>query len=211
MGAGDGSSSLLPLAPAQAAALAHGIATYGFAAITERMVPARLRAIQKEADGRLADAVFAEQDGALTYRANITGLGPEALAFLCHPATMALLTDFFDDTFVLSGNVSCLTIYREGDHLGPHLDKPAEQCDVTIIVCLSARSPAPDAADTGLVLNVYGTDPVSIAAPRLRIPSREGTVVLGRGSRIWHERPMLRAGETVVAITGCYRRAGSEG
>ena len=46
---------------------------------------------------------------------------------------MQLLSAIFGETFVLTERRSCLTFYNEGDHLGPHVDRPAEECVVTII------------------------------------------------------------------------------
>jgi hypothetical protein len=126
--------------------------------------------------------------------------------FLTDEPVLRLLRDFFGGEHALSEAISCVTFYDGSGHLGAHLDQPAEDCAVTIIVYLDAESPDPAAPDTGLVLAVYGEDRASVGVPRLRIPTRAGTIVLGRGSRIWHERPRLKEGESVVAITGCYRQ-----
>ena len=42
---------------------------------------------------------------------------------------------------------------------------------------------------------------------RLTIPTHTGGIVVGRGSKFWHERPMLEKGEQVAALTGCYSYA----
>src|SRR5262245_34392956 len=41
-------------------------------------------------------------------------------------------------------------------------------------------------------------------SPRAIIPTHAGGIVVGFGSRFWHERPMLDEGERVAALTGCY-------
>ncbi|MQX38098.1 2OG-Fe(II) oxygenase [Roseospira navarrensis] len=195
---------------------ARSVARHGFAPLPGAIAPAMLAALQDEADARLTDAVFAEQTAQqtaqqtedLAYRAHMTGLGPVAGAFLRDDRVRGLLTGLFGGDYVLSEHISCLTRYGPADHLGAHQDSPAEDCAVTIILYLRADSPDPAAPDTGLVLNVYGETRESVArGARLRIPTRPGTLVLGRGSRIWHARPPLKAGESVVAITGCYREA----
>ena len=120
--------------------------------------------------------------------------------------TRDLLYQVFGEHAVLSEGVSCLTYYGEGDHLGPHLDMPAEECSVTIIIYLEATSPAPDAPDTGLILRVYGEDMAAGDEARLTIPTHAGSIVVGRGSKVWHERPKLKTGEWVAAVTGCFAR-----
>jgi hypothetical protein len=45
---------------------------------------------------------------------------------------------------------------------------------------------------------------------RLEIPTITGGLVLGRGSKYWHERPKLQAGEQVIAITGCFGELAAE-
>ena len=182
------------------------VADYGFAALDDRIAPVVLQALRAEAEDRLASALAAEQSCSLSYRASITGLGQRALAFLHDWETRALLTRLFGGEYALTEQWSCLTCYRTGDHLGAHLDEPASDCAVTIIIYLTAQSPDPLAADTGLVLKIYGERPETVGRPRLSVPTRVGTIVHGRGSRIWHERPKLLAGETVVASTGCYRQ-----
>lgn len=204
-----------PMDSARRDQLRHSVATFGFAAFVDAVEPAMLEALRAEARLGAGASVQAERsaDGLTrsdgeppAYRARITGLGPEARRFLTDPTVLGLLRDYFGGEHVLSEGISCLTFYDSAGHLGPHLDRPAEDCAVTIIVYLEAVSPDPSAPDTGLVLVVYGETEASIGVPRLRIPTRTGTVVLGRGSRFWHERPRLKAGESVVAITGCYRQ-----
>lgn len=185
--------------------LERSVASYGFGSMAGVIRPDILKAIQDEAETRLSEAVHAEQSSGLRYRARITSLGEQALALLVNPHVLDLLERTFKGRFALSTQISCLTCYGSGDHLGAHLDKPAPDCAVTIIIYLFARSPDPHAPDTGLVLNVYGESEDSIGTARLQIPTRKGTIVLGRGSRVWHERPCLREGEEVIAITGCYR------
>lgn len=169
-------------------------------------MPDWLETMQQEARAAFDAAVLAEQSEGLSYRANITGLSATARRFLTEPTVVALLTDYFGGQYALSEEISCLTFYDPSGHLGPHLDEPAEKCDVTIIIYLHATSPDPAAEDTGLILKVYGAEESSIGQARLRIPTRAGTIVLGRGSRVWHERPRLKPGEAVTAITGCFRR-----
>ena len=57
---------------------------------------------------------------------------------------------------------------------------------------------------TGLELRIYGEEMTQNCQPHLTIPTRTGGIVIGHGSKFWHERPMLQKGEQVAALTGCY-------
>lgn len=206
---------LMPIDVERTAALQRSVQTFGFADFDAAIAPATFDALRAEARASLPGALEAERsaDGAerpegapRSYRAGITGLGPAALGFLTDAAVLQLLRDYFGGDYALSEGISCLTFYASGGHLGAHLDRPAEDCAVTIIIYLDAVSPDAAAPDTGLVLMIYGEDEASVGEARLRIPTRAGSIVLGRGSQVWHERPPLRPGESVVAITGCFRQ-----
>ncbi len=194
------------LAPVDHKAAALSIARYGFAAFPAAIATSALLAMRDEARARLADAMLAEDtSGKLRYRAHLTSLGPHALSFLRNPALIGLLARHFGGCYSLSEEISCLTRYDARSHLGAHLDTPRDRCAVTILVYLEAEGPNPKSRETGLVLHIYGEEPDRNTSPRLTIPTVAGSIVLGRGSRVWHERPALAPEESVVAITGCYR------
>jgi hypothetical protein len=152
--------------------------------------------------------LFAEQTASLNYRARLTSLGPAAQRLLQGQEARDLLREVFGQDMTLSEGVSCLTFYGEGDHLGAHLDEPAAECSVTILVYLAANgATSPPSPDTGLVLRVYGDRKPDGEAARFCIPTRAGAIVVGRGSKVWHERPRLLPGEQVVALTGCFKVA----
>jgi len=187
--------------------LRSSIDSFGFGLLTDAIAPSLLERLQNEATERSKGATFAEQSSGLAYRASITSLGPCARDFLGNPKMTDFLTSIFGGRFVLTEHRSCLTFYKTGDHLGPHLDKPAEECMVTIIVYLIARGPVRDSDQTGLQLRVYGEELTENPQAILTIPTTTGAIVLGRGSRIWHGRPSLQEGEFVAALTGCYGNA----
>lgn len=197
--------SCLSVDAGDVAAMAASVRACGFGALPGGLSPEMLAALRAEAEASLGTMKRAESAAGLCYRARMCGLGPVAFSVLEGAEMSGLLGQVFGGRFMLSRHISCLTHYGSADHLGAHLDKPAEDCTVTVLLYLRARSPAPGAAETGLVLKVYGEAEDSIGAPRLSIPTTEGTVVLGHGSRVWHERPPLQPGEDVIAITGCYR------
>ena len=184
------------------------VETHGFGCLPHALSPVLLETLQREAESRLGLALFAEQATDLSYRAKLTSLGPAAATLLGGPQARALLHGVFAEPLILSEGVSCLTFYGEGDHLGAHLDQPAAECAVTILVYLAANgATSPPSPATGLVLRVYTEDKPQGEQPRVIIPTRAGAIVVGRGSRVWHERPSLLPGEQVVALTGCFKPA----
>jgi len=190
--------------------LRESIQAFGFGVLDRCLTPEILEELQREAAERSKIAQFAQQDQGLRYRASMTSLGGVARDLLSSEPLIALLEAVFGDEFELTEDRSCMTFYGPGDTLGPHLDKPAEECVVTIIVYVTVEGPA-FTGPTGCELRVYGRElpPSSngVLMPRLIIPSVEGSIVLGHGSQYWHERPGLQPDEYVVALTGCYHHA----
>ena len=179
--------------------------SFGFGLLPGMIAPSALKGLQEEAEECKSLASFAQQSEGLKYNASITSLGPQARDFLCSRQLTELLSDVFGGDFVLTEHRSCLTFYREGNYLGPHLDQPAEECAVTILVYVVAVRPVVPSPQTGLELRIYGQEMTTDRRARLTIPTHAGRIVVGRGSKFWHERPMLGEGESVVALTGCYR------
>lgn len=190
--------------PGDVEQLCGSVRAFGFGCLPDAIAPMTLQKLQDEARERYSLAVFADQSAELSYRANLVSLGPEAAGLLSGVEARELMHSVFGQRVQLSLGVSCLTYYREGDYLGPHLDQPAEQCAVTALVYLSATGAASPASATGLVLRVYGQEAPAGREPVLTIPTSAGALVVGRGSQVWHERPVLQPGEQVMAITGCY-------
>lgn len=185
--------------------LQHGVAIHGFAALDNLLSAEALSALQAEAHAEATAAVSAAHDA---YRSSIATLGPLAASVLFGDAFLELLHAASGTRVTANTERSCLTIYRPGDYLGPHLDNPEEECWFTAILYLEAQSaPAPDSL-TGLELRVYREEkPTADTPPQLVIPTVAGRLVVGRGAQVWHERPVLQPGEQVMALTACYRRA----
>lgn len=196
---------MLASGPESAQRLRHGVAAHGFAALDDLLPAETLSALQAEAHAEAAAAVSAAHDA---YRSSIATLGPLAVSVLFGDAFLDLLHAAAGTQVAANAERSCLTIYRPGDYLGPHLDNPEEECWFTAILYLEARSaPAPDGC-TGLELRVYREEkPTADTLPQLIIPTMAGRLVVGRGAQVWHERPVLQTGEQVMALTACYRRA----
>ena len=182
------------------------IQTYGFGFLPDLVMPSALVRLRNEARELSGTAVFAKQSAKVSYQARIAPLGPEGRELLFGDQMIDLLFLVSGERVLPSEDRSCLTVYHEGDHLGPHRDHPEAECLVTAILYLAASGSSQSSEKTGLVLQVYGQEMTGDDRPRLSIPTTVGTIVIGRGSKFWHERPMLEKGEAVVALTGCYGR-----
>src|SRR5437660_4672902 len=146
-----GSRTTLLYTDADLERLRDDVRTYGFSCLPDALSPPVLDALQHEAESRLDLARSAEQVSALSYRAKISSLGPAASSLLGGPDARDLLYSVFEEQLMLAEGVSCLTFYGEGDHLGAHLDEPASECAVTILVYLTASGAAsPPSPATGL-------------------------------------------------------------
>ena len=184
------------------------LSTLGFASLEDAIDPAVLNQLQAEALAVRAAALCADGDAEVPYRAHVTGMGPAARAFLAGASAAQLLAEVFEVPLSLSEDASCYTYYAEGDRLGLHRDRP-QVCVATLIVYLAVQAAAAEeGAASGLMLRVFGQNrPLAGAAPAGVIPTRSGMLVMGWGTRVWHERPQLRPGESVTALTACYRRS----
>lgn len=179
---------------------------YGFGSVDDALSAAMLTIMQAEVETLRKEALEARQTVGLKYSANIVPLGTICREFLKSVEVSTLLRNVFGEAYALSEGISCVNFYDEGDHLGPHVDKPELDCAATLLVYITAFSPAPHAMDTGLVLKVYDSEPSEITRPRLTLPTWTGGIVIGRGAEIWHERPILKAQESITVLTSCFRR-----
>lgn len=192
------------LSPADIEQAKSRVHAFGFTLLPGSIERSVLRELQAEAEERRNAALLAEQSDGLSYRARISSLGSQAAAFLRSSQLTNLLSRIFGAVFTLTESRSCLTFYQEGDHLGPHLDRPIEECVVTIIVYVTTVGDDQPSQQTGLELRIYGQEMSDNSNTCLTIPTRTGDIVIGYGSKFWHERPMLQPGEQVIALTGCY-------
>jgi hypothetical protein len=180
---------------------------FGFCSLPNAIAPSVLAGLLEEAQEQRKAAQLASKSAEVSYRAKVASLGPESKKFLFGQQTIELLASLLGENVSPTETHSCLTFYETGDHLGPHLDQPMTDCRATVIVYLAAYSPSPRSPSTGLVLHVYGREMTSGRTPILTIPTETGAIVIGRGSKFWHERPNLKEGEHVIALTACYSHA----
>lgn len=180
-----------------------GAREFGFVPLENALSDELMAGLRAEASAQRAVARPAVGTDANPYKSHIAELGDVARSFLTGSSVARLLQAAFEQSFALSKHASCYTYYEPGNFLSRHRDRPVE-CAATLIVYLDAASPDPQSAQTGLSLRVFGEDGAGATEPRAVIPTRIGTLVVGRGSSFWHERPMLQPGEHVVALTACF-------
>jgi hypothetical protein len=183
------------------------LAVLGFASLENALDADLLGRMQAEAAERRAMALCADGDEEVAYRAHVVDLGAVARDFLSGAKTERFLVEVFGTRLVLTDDASCYTYYGEGDKLGLHRDRP-HACVATLILYLAVQGAATGRPASGLSLRVFGqTRPPPDAPPAVVIPTRIGTLVVGWGASVWHERPLLLGGESVAALTACYGRS----
>jgi hypothetical protein len=188
------------------ALLKSSVQRIGFACVENSVDDRLLESLRQEAAVQRGSARRVADDGVVSYRGYLADLGPLARTFLTGRSIDGLLRSVFDRSFVLTSSSSCHTYYEAGDFLSPHRDG-ADDCEVTVLVYLDAASPNADASDSGLSLHVLedrGDQPGEVLEA---IKTRTGSIVVGRGSKVWHCRPRLLDGERVALLTACYSSA----
>ena len=116
----------------------------GFVALDGMLKEGFMLGLQQEGTNSLDTIKRASKQGKLTYSAGIAALGPMAQKLLHSSEMSGLLSMAFGGRYLLTDNMSCLTVYIPGDQLGPHIDQPASDCAATAILYLDADSPDPD-------------------------------------------------------------------
>jgi hypothetical protein len=180
----------------------------GFASIENALEEPALRLLSQEATLQRESLIATIDDDESSYRAEIARPGKTIRAFVADHRVAQCVAEIFDEDLVLSRNTCCLTYYGPGCQFGAHRDN-ADTCAATMILYLDARSPHPHHPETGLKLRIHGPSLRTDGGANAEIPTRFGTLVFGRGARTWHERPRLRDGEYVTALTACFARVGS--
>jgi hypothetical protein len=179
------------------------IARYGFGHVRNALTPNALAALQAYSCKHRPAATRAVEKGTVSYQARLSGLDDFALSLLRSREANKLLTAVFDGAYALVTDGSCYTYYEPGDFLGAHRDS-ADGCMVTLILYLDAKRPWVGRASSGLELRIGGCQEAWDGEVFHTVPTRTGTLVLGKGSKFWHERPTLRTGERVTALTACF-------
>ena len=185
------------------AVLRSDVFTTGFACVENAIDEALLEKLRAEAELQKKNALSVSDDGLISYQAYLSDLGAVAREFLTDQSVTDFLQLLFGQSFVLSEGSCCYTYYNVGDFIKAHRDV-ASDCEVTVLLYLEAASPDPDAADSGLSLQIYDDHEGKPTDIRHTIKTRRGFLVTGRGSSEWHGRPPLLEGEHIALISACF-------
>jgi Tfp pilus assembly protein PilF len=194
-----------PLSGSELALLKAAVAADGFAAFGPPAIDdATLTAMRTEADYQKAKGWGRTNSKAVDHRCWRANLGPVARSFLTMGETIQLMSEVVGVDVIPRFEATCITYY-EGplDFLGVHHDRP-QICSYTLILYLAAVWPSTGAPGPGLELHIFAPDDEAGTMPIRRIATRENMLVIGRGADVLHSRPVLREGESVVALTACF-------
>ena len=191
------------LAPRALQNLALSLEIIGFGALSGAVEANALASLKREAAQRRAGARLVYGTKPCLHSACLAGLGNAGFEFLHGRLIQNVLYALFNEPLELEEGASCYTYYSAGDCQGPHLDHP-RQCAVTVILYVDVRTPARKAADTGLQLRILENDDGGPGPIRAALRTELGGILVGLGSEHWHERPRLRAGERLTALTACF-------
>jgi len=175
----------------------------GFCEVPQALIPEGFQQLRAEAVAQLDTAVHSRNQAGLAYEAYIADLGPKASSYTTCPPTLRFLQLVFGRTYVLDQSKSCYTYYVEGCYLAPHRDVIAGDKAISVLTYLWAEGNRDNAA-TGLRLDIFSGKPGEPGVLATSIPTREGSLIMGYGTDIWHGRPRLGASEKVIVINGSY-------
>ncbi len=178
---------------------------HGLAVIASPALPSRLFASILREAARARATARKGGGGSAVPQANARGaLGRAGRAMLRSERVQAFVTAITRTRVEAAIEASCYTYYdRPGHFCGVHRDR-ADACHVTFLLCLAAESR--DAPGPGLALEVFGKRYRDGQKPRRVLPSAGNTLILMRGSEMFHGRPPIRRGERATVLTACFRR-----
>jgi|CXWL01.1.fsa_nt_gi hypothetical protein len=177
---------------------------FGFVCLENALDDEIMASLLAESNMKQSSARKAKENDPISYQASLADIGDTALSLLRSPFIYQILQMISDEPLALTAEASCYTYYGPGDFLSAHRDRFPE-CAVTVIVYIDATSPNPSSPQTGLSLRIFDEQGADINALRIVIPTQVGSLVIGHGSRVFHERPTLQKGEYVIALTACFR------
>lgn len=189
---------------AQLPGIRQSIDCFGFHCLPDGISPELLDELAREARGKRTEAKRAVSESAdLAYSSRVAPLGPSAVHLLDSIASAALLEPVFGHPFRYCPDASCYTFFEAGDFLETHRDD-ASNCEVTLLFYLSASPLRTDKQASGLNLSVYADDGDAPGALLKSIATPQGAIMFGHGSRFWHRRHRLQAGEHIWMLTACF-------
>lgn len=198
----------MPLVDCNPDLLRSSIERIGFAEARGPIEGPLLSALVDEAARARNSAVRACSDAAIAYSGHLARLRETSISFLTSAPVEGLLRAVFYDDFVLSEGSSCYTYYEAGDFLAAHKDE-SKGCEVTLLLYLEARSDDPDSRASGLILQIYEGNEEAPGEIAHAFRTRQGSMILGKGSQVWHGRPPLLDNERVTLLSACFARTAS--
>src|SRR6056297_1995554 len=111
-----------------------------FLAVGEAVLPEILMSLKLEALESMDGLKRSVLDGEIFDNAGMAVLGTCAQRLLESDDLSQLFVTLFGERYRLNEGMSCITVYEAGGYLGPHLDHPAEDCAVTVIVYIDVRN-----------------------------------------------------------------------
>lgn len=175
----------------------------GFAKIQAAISETHLAALCEESARQFERAQAVTGGEVLAYSSRLSRLGPVGISFLSGEPMRSLLFSAFGQAYLLNPHSSCYTYYREGDYIAVHRDD-ASGCEITALVYLVAESPAPGRPDSGLYFDIYQDNDGRPGNLFCSIKTMRGILMLGHGSKVWHGRKSLLAGERVDMVAACF-------
>lgn len=183
------------------------VAAFGFSCLERAIGTDLLGVLRQECAATRETAQRAQGDHPLAYRSFVAPLGSVGRQFLTGPDPAAILGPIFGRRFAPCADACCYTYFEGGDFLSPHLDG-AHNCEVTLLLYLSATTAGPDPATSGLYLSIY--EATNDEAPQLlkAIPTPEGAIMIGHGCQTLHGRSTLAPDERIWMLTACFTSVG---
>jgi Rps23 Pro-64 3,4-dihydroxylase Tpa1-like proline 4-hydroxylase len=175
----------------------------GFCEVAAALDPEGLERLRAEAVRQFENVYYSRSDEGLAYQAYIADFGPEATTYLNSPRMLSLLRSLCGRAYRLENSKSCYTYYLEGCYLAPHRDVIPGERAISVLTYLWAEGDS-GSPTSGLRLDIFGPRGNTHGSITASIATREGSLVLGYGTEVWHGRPPLAPSERVIVINGSY-------
>ena len=100
--------------------------------------------------------------------------------------------------------MSCFTYYLDSDFLEPHKDIIEGLNPISVLTYLWVSDNNFENLETGKVLNIYGSDASLTGEPSFQVPTKENSIVIIKGTKLYHGRPNLSDDEKVIVLNGSF-------
>ena len=159
--------------------------------------------IAREGTLKFTEAKHACGNKDLAYSSRLTGLGPEAERFLNSIEVRVFLSEIFNQNYKVNADTSCYTYYQTNDFLSPHKDGD-EGCDITLLFYFLSEYSKTITPSPGMYLQVFKDASHSFGELQVSHFTEAEYIIVGKGSKWWHGRSVLRDEERVGMVTACF-------